>query len=92
MISDLLSHGVGTLHGTSVKTYEALAKYLGSRDLTTDEFIRLANEVQKIQKSPSTASYDEVSRYPHSPERHAAKKRGHFFRKNWIKRKSEMRQ
>ena len=64
MISDLLSHGVGTLHGTSVKTYEALAKDLGSCYLTgaQTEFIRLANEVQKIQKSPDTASYDEALR------------------------------
>ena len=64
MVSDLLSHGLGTLHGTSVKTYEALAKDLGSCYLTgaQTEFIRLANEVQKIQKSPDAANYDEALR------------------------------
>lgn len=64
MVSDLLSHGLGTLNGASVKTYEALAKDLGSCYLTgaQTEFIRLANEVQKIQKAPGEANYDEALR------------------------------
>ncbi len=64
MVSDLLSHGLGTLNGASVKTYEALAKDLGSCYLTGAQtaFIQLANEVQKIQKSPEQANYDEALR------------------------------
>lgn len=64
MVSDLLSHGLGTLNGASVKTYEALAKDLGSCYLTGAQtaFIRLANEVQKIQKAPGEANYDEALR------------------------------
>lgn len=64
MVCDLLSHGLGTLNGASVKSYEALAKDLGSCYLTGAQtaFIRLANEIRKIQKSPEQASYDEALR------------------------------
>ena len=52
MMTDLLSHGLGTLAGTSVKTYQALAKDLGSYYLTGAQiaFLRLAKEVEDIQK------------------------------------------
>lgn len=64
MISDLLAHGLGTLNGASVKTYETLAKDLGSCYLTGAQtaFIRLANEIRSIQKNPNNTSYDEAFR------------------------------
>ena len=64
MVSDLLSYGLGTLNGASVKTYETLAKDLGSHYLTGAqvEFSRLANEIQKIQKAPDQADYEESIR------------------------------
>lgn len=64
MMTDLLSHGLGTLAGTSVKTYQALAKDLGSYYLTGAQiaFLRLAKEVEDIQKHPDNADYQEAVR------------------------------
>lgn len=64
MVSDLLSHGLGTLSGASAKTYETLAKELGSHYLTgaQTEFSRLANEIEKIQKKQDQADYGEAIR------------------------------
>ncbi len=64
MVSDLLSHGLGTLSGTSAKTYEALAKDLGSYYLTGAQvaFINLASEVKKIQSNGDKENYDEALR------------------------------
>lgn len=64
MVSDLLFHGLGTLSGASVKSYEKLAKDLGSYYLTGAQtlFIRLANEVQKIQSNTENVNYQEAIR------------------------------
>ena len=64
MVSDLLLHGLGTLTGTSVKSYEKLAKDLGSYYLTGAQtaFYRLAKEIETIQKNPEKADYNQAIR------------------------------
>ncbi len=64
MVSDLLFHGLGTLTGSSAKSYEKLAKDLGSYYLVGAQtaFIRLANEVEKIQKNTEKTDYQEAIR------------------------------
>lgn len=64
MVSDLLSHGLGTLSGASAKTYEALAKDLGSYYLTGAQasFMELVSEIKKIQSKGDKADYDEALR------------------------------
>lgn len=64
MMTELLSNGLGTLAGTSVKIYEALAKELGSYYLTGAQtaFIRLAEQVETIQQDPDHADYQEAIR------------------------------
>lgn len=64
MVSDLLSLGLGTLTGASAKSYETLAKDLGSYYLTgaQTEFVRLAREIKVIQKNPDPSSYHEAIR------------------------------
>ncbi len=57
MMNDLLSAGLGTLAGTSAKSYEKLAKDLGSYYLTGPQlaFSRIALAVGAIQKDPGHA-------------------------------------
>ncbi len=64
MLSDLIFHGLNTLTGASVKSYEKLAKDLSSYYLTGAEvaFYRLANEIEHIQKNPEKANYNEAIR------------------------------
>lgn len=59
MVSDLLSAGLGTLSGASAKTYEKLAKDLGSYYLTGPQlaFSRIALAVSAIQREPQNAEF-----------------------------------
>ena len=64
MVEDLLNAGIGSLGGTSAKTYETLAKELGNHYLTGPQtaFSRIALAVRAIQQSPQRAgqAYDEA--------------------------------
>lgn len=62
LIIDLLSHGVGTLAGTSAKTYQTLAKDLSSYYLTGVQtaFLRLSNEIEKLNNN--NQDYQEIIR------------------------------
>lgn len=62
LMTDLLSHGVGTLAGTSAKTYQTLAKDLSSYYLTGVQtaFLRLSNEIEKLNRD--TQDYQEIIR------------------------------
>ncbi len=62
LIIDLLSHGVGTLAGTSAKTYQTLAKDLSSYYLTGVQtaFLRLSNEIEKLNND--NQDYQEIIR------------------------------
>ena len=62
LIIDLLSHGVGTLAGTSTKTYQTLAKDLSSYYLTGVQtaFLRLSNEIEKLNNN--NQDYQEIIR------------------------------
>ena len=66
MIDDLLAAGLSTLAGTSIQSYEKLAKDLGSYYLTGPQlaFSRLALTVKAIQRDPANAArgYAEASR------------------------------
>lgn len=64
LVTDLLSHGIGTLSGASVKTYEKLAKDLSSYYLTGVQtaFLRLASEIKIIQDSDEQPDYSEAIR------------------------------
>ena len=66
IVEDLLNAGVGSLAGTSAKTYEQLAKELGNHYLTGPQttFSRIALAVHNSQESPDQAkrSYDEALR------------------------------
>ncbi len=66
MIDDLLAAGLSTLAGTSIQSYEKLAKDLGSYYLTGPQlaFSRLALTVRTIQQDPSNAArgYVQASR------------------------------
>ena len=57
MVEDLLNAGVGSLGGTSAKTYETLAKELGNHYLTGPQIAisRIALAVREIQKTPEQA-------------------------------------
>ena len=57
MVEDLLNAGIGSLGGTSAKTYETLAKELGNHYLTGPQIAisRIALAVQEIQKAPERA-------------------------------------
>lgn len=66
MIDDLLAAGLSILSGTSIQSYEKLAKDLGSYYLTGPQlaFSRLALTVRTIQRDPANAErgYAQASR------------------------------
>lgn len=64
MMTDLLTHGLGTLAGTSAKSFQSIAKDLASYYVTGAQiaFLRLAKEVETIQKNPENADYQEAVR------------------------------
>lgn len=59
MASDLITSGINTLAGTSVSTYENLAKELGNYYLPGPQLLvsRIALEVSAIQNAPDTADF-----------------------------------
>ncbi len=66
MAEDLLNAGVGSLEGSSAKTYEQLTKELGNHYLTGPQtaFSRIALAVRTLQQSPQQAeeAYQEALR------------------------------
>ena len=64
LIKDLLNQGIGTLAGTSIDTYEKLAKDLGNYYLIGAQtaLLRLVKEMKKIQSDSESTNYSEVVR------------------------------